>query len=722
MRFTAYIITVIFIHTAASEYKLPPKIIAQPPADVIGFHTKKDKQNATTLQIVCEAEGEPRPEFKWIKNGEEFNWRAYNGRISQLPDQGTLEFSKPQDEDVGEYQCSAINKWGNATSKAVMLRKINDPKPLSIHQDVSDVTVDVVEGSRLNLSCHSPYIFWFTADHLNNLDSINKSRITYDPKGNLWFNSIMKSDAIDAYNNTVRYICVWKTDNDKTFKIYKYFTLNVTIDASSASLNETEPVKHYVSPKNMVAQRGKTTELFCIFGGTPLPSITWYKDGSKLQFNRSIITMNYGKSLFIKQVDFEDKGTYTCKVSNGVGLNQSHSVELEVESKPYFTEELYTVMDIIEGEKIELKCVARGQPEPKITWKYMEEDISKAPHNQRIKVTPNSIIIDHSKIGDGGYYCCNASNSIGYVNNYFNVNVLGREPELKKNVKTVDGKTIKLPCYNVPCLKIRWFKNDEELSSERYSILKTGDLEIQDVLFSDAGLYQYELHNHLGKINAKIFLIVKQHTIIKNEPEDVTVKENETAMFRCDAETDSTLKLTIVWQSNDKLINFEIDSRFVQALDNSLIINNTTESDSGNYTCIARTSLDEIHARATLNVHKNEKYLGVESIAPPLFHRAQAINELPQPTAYETNAWMEKFELKRKVYKITTPRSKATFEESTTPKTLEGKIDSWQIGSVLALLILLLIIINVSKISHDHHIGKYKVGKKKPVVDRDNNR
>ena len=55
-----------------------------------------------------------------------------------------------------------------------------------------------------------------------------------------------------------------------------------------------EPTKQYVTDKNEVAYRGKDLRLWCIFGGTPLPTITWTRIGKELQEDR-ILYENYGK-------------------------------------------------------------------------------------------------------------------------------------------------------------------------------------------------------------------------------------------------------------------------------------------------------------------------------------------------------------------------------------------------------------------------------------------
>lgn len=72
--------------------------------------------------------------------------------------------------------------------------------------------------------------------------------------------------------------------------------------------------------------------------------------------------------------------------------------------------------------------------------------------------------------------------------------------------------------------------------------------------------------------------------------------------FRCNAVTDPSLPLIIDWLSNGEPIDFEMEPRFIRSSDYSLMITKTTELDSGTYTCVAHTDLDEARAQATLIV------------------------------------------------------------------------------------------------------------------------
>ncbi|XP_014218547.1 neuroglian isoform X2 [Copidosoma floridanum] len=603
MRFAGCIIATLVLHVAGLNQS-PPRITKQPPTDEVLFQVAQVNENEKPFLIECEAEGEPAPVYEWIKNGKDFKWQAYDDRISQQPGRGTLVISKPRDEDIGQYQCFARNEWGIATSNSVFVRK----SELSSFKVQSSEKVSEVEGSPLKLTCQppdgwpKPNVYWLIQDKVGNIKSINNSRMTLDPEGNLWFSNVTKHDAsVDFF-----YACAATSDFRNEYKIGNRVVLDVISAGSSANLNKREPVKQYVSRKNEVAHRGKKIELFCIYGGTPLPLTTWYKNGQKLQPNDRVTEGNYGKTLVIKHVNFEDKGTYSCDVSNGVGSAQSNSINLEVRSVPYFTVEP-EIINASEDETVEFKCEARGAPEPQIKWIYNGKPISEAPYNPRRKVTPNSIILENLLKNDTGNYGCNATNSLGYVYKDVYVNVQALEPEILQppmDEATVDGKTIRLTChvFGAPKPEVKWLRNGQELTGGRYKILETGDLEIEDVLFSDAGEYQCHASNKLGKVNASGLLAVKEHTKITDVPEDYEVKAGDMATFRCNAVTDSTLKLKIDWLSKGEPIIFGAEPRFVKTSDHSLVITKTTELDSGTYTCVARTDLDETQAQATLIV------------------------------------------------------------------------------------------------------------------------
>lgn len=83
--------------------------------------------------------------YKWIKNGKDFEWQAYDDRMSQQPGRGTLVITAPRDEDLGQYQCFAINEHGTATSNSVFVRKA---ELNSFKDDLPKVSVNALSSAK----------------------------------------------------------------------------------------------------------------------------------------------------------------------------------------------------------------------------------------------------------------------------------------------------------------------------------------------------------------------------------------------------------------------------------------------------------------------------------------------------------------------------------------------------------------------------------------------
>ncbi|XP_063870133.1 neuroglian-like isoform X1 [Scylla paramamosain] len=592
--------------TCEAVIKYPPMMTKQPPPnDEILFHvTSRPDQNDKPFLIECEAEGEPAPRYRWIKNGKEFDWQTYDNRISQQPGRGTLVITSPRDEDLGQYQCFATNELGTATSNSVFVRK----SELNSFKNQDPQTVEVTEGEPVRLACQppdgypKPSVYWMIQEDQGALRSINSSRMTVDPEGTLWFSNVTRFDE----SNDFTYACSATSAFRNEYKLGNRMYLRVSPTGNTAVQTKNEPKEQFKSRKNTVILKGTTLKLWCIFSGTPLPEMRWSKSNSTHFPHERVDFENYGKTLVIRYVDFEDEGTYECEASNGVGVAKSYSMNVEVQAIPYFVEEP-EVANKAEGETAEFHCKAWGKPPPKQYWIYNGMPITEAPINHRRVVEPEKIIIYNLTKGDTGNYGCNATNEHGYVYKDVYINVLALPPEIRRpptDVMTVDGKQVNMTCrvFGAPKPRITWIRDNEELTGGRFQVTNEGDLVINEVLFTDAGKYTCFAENKFGKQEADGSLVVKERTKITDAPQDYEVAAGQTATFRCNAVTDNDLDLSIQWQTDGEDIDFEQEPRFVQQSDFSLSITKTTELDSGKYTCVASTDLDQVDATASLIV------------------------------------------------------------------------------------------------------------------------
>ena len=132
---------------------------------------------------------------------------------------------------------------------------------------------------------------------------------------------------------------------------------------------------------------------------------------------------------------------------------------------------------------------------------------------------------------------------------------------------------------------------------------------LREVAFSDSGDYTCHAENRFGTKEAHGSLEVKDRTRITEQPQDYEVRAGDAATFRCNAVSDADLELRIDWLNDGKKIDFNAEPRFIQQSDFSLSISKTTELDSGSYTCVASTDLDEIKAPANLIVQGKEWWI-----------------------------------------------------------------------------------------------------------------
>ncbi|EDW07901.2 neuroglian isoform X1 [Drosophila mojavensis] len=584
----------------------PPRIIKQPPTDELLFKVaQQNKESDKPFIIECEADGQPEPEYRWIKNGKKFDWQAYDNRMLRQPGRGTLVITSPKDEDLGQYQCFASNEFGVATSNSVFVRKAE----LNAFKDEAARSVEAVEGEPFSLQCEAPdgwpkpTVNWLIQQTVDaGIKSINNSRMTLDPEGTLWFSNVTREDASGDF----WYACSATSVFRNEYKIGNKILLDVKQMGVSASQNRYPPKRQYVTRKNEVALRGKRVELYCIYGGTPLPQTVWLKNGKRVEWNDRITQGNYGKSLVIRQANFDDEGTYSCDVSNGVGQAQSYSINLKIHAIPYFTEEP-EIQNAAEDEEVVFNCKAAGHPEPTIQWIHNGKPIEQSEPNPRRTVTNNYIKIVNLVKNDTGNYGCNATNSLGYVYKDVYLNVLALPPEIQEPPRaeaTVNGRNITMRCrvFGAPKPQVKWRHNHNWLTGGRYTVLPSGDLQIQEVTFADNGNYTCLAVNKFGNETAQGSLVVKERTRITQEPQNYEVAAGQSATFRCNEAHDDTLDLEIEWLKDGQPIDFAAEARFVKTNDNSLTIAKTQELDSGEYTCVARTQLDEATAKANLIV------------------------------------------------------------------------------------------------------------------------
>ncbi|OQV18931.1 Neuroglian [Hypsibius exemplaris] len=606
-------VAVLCLASSAVAVTSPPYMVRQPPHELLYQISSPNREDRPVI-LDCEAKGDPLPEYRWTKNGQDFATSGSDDRVAQDPGKGTLTIHRPKDIDEGLYQCFAENSYGISLSNAVYLRRAG-LDTFRTEDTPEEIVVD--EGQQLTIKCNPPNgnprpnVFWILQSTQGAMTTVNGSRISVDVEGDLHFSNITLDDASgDKY-----YACSAFSPFLREYKTGELKKLIVR-PSGQAAPNKVAPVCQYTSPKHLTGMRGQNIDISCIYGGTPLPQVKWHRKGAELPPRRSQYS-DYGKVLRLKNLQFEDQGTYECSASNGVGIVQAHAFTLTVESDPYWITAPEVAMKA-EDEDQTFACLAGGVPEPRIQWFVNGTPYENLPANPRRTTNGTHITIRTvQKDIDTDNYQCNASNAHGYIFADVYMNVLALPAEIVEPPaevsETVEGATAVITCrvYGAPRPRVSWEKDGQTINVQpggggggggRYEIKKEGDLLVKGATFTDIGSYTCIAVNRFGEKRASGRLDIKRKTVVTAPPEDVERRAGESATFRCSATSDPTLETTIEWLRDGEPIKMGQNGRIFQNNDNSLTISEAQEVHSGMYTCIARTRLDTSEAHATLIV------------------------------------------------------------------------------------------------------------------------
>ncbi|XP_033246784.1 neogenin isoform X6 [Drosophila miranda] len=131
------------IKKAASEQPGGEHAVA--PSFLVG-PSPKTVREGDTVTLDCVANGMPKPQIKWLRNGEELDLNDLDSRFSIIGT-GSLQISSAEDIDSGNYQCRASNTVDSLDAQATVQVQV----PPKFIQAPRDKTAH--EKEELELEC-----------------------------------------------------------------------------------------------------------------------------------------------------------------------------------------------------------------------------------------------------------------------------------------------------------------------------------------------------------------------------------------------------------------------------------------------------------------------------------------------------------------------------------------------------------------------------------------
>ncbi|XP_073731004.1 hemicentin-1 isoform X10 [Misgurnus anguillicaudatus] len=570
-----------------NDIKKPPNITKQAVSQTVF--------SLDDVNLACEASGDPKPSFRWVKDGNQF------GEV--LLGSGNLTANKTKDLRFyhGTYRCYAANELGTAVSDVVHLTTEAVP---TLPKEKVQQEHQFEEGVSTVLICNppkssvTPKIHWMDSQWRHIPQS---ERVTTSLDGNLYFANLLQSDSRNDYICNAHYI--------KASISLPKKPISISVTPSNSMVNNRQPRMHYPAGthSSYLILKGQTLTLECIPEGLPTPEVHWERKDSPLSSNRAKI-LNYNHWLQIEKVSEKDNGEYVCTARNSQG-SVMHHYTVTVEAAPSWTKKPEEHM-YAPGETVKLDCHAEGIPTPNITWSINGVPLSGTDLEPRRSVVSGTLILSKVQYSDTAVYQCEATNKHATILLNTHVHVV----ELSPQILTADGivyrnktgSTVILKCrtFGSPRPTVDWeiFDSSPALSNAKMSQMANGNLQISNVSQEESGSYTCLVRD--SNITISAVLEVLNRTKIVAPPQHLRVIRGNDAVLQCKYSVDHQLKnLTLQWKKDgQKIVASANGHKYTEYPNGSLKVTDVQIEDSGEYSCEIRTELDSDDASGSITV------------------------------------------------------------------------------------------------------------------------
>ncbi|KAM9812236.1 immunoglobulin superfamily member 10 isoform X1 [Syngnathus typhle] len=557
------------------------------------------------LKLNCSAIGEPEPRITWRLPSNAMVEQSHRmGSRFQVLENGTLVVNSVIDKDAGDYLCMAKSTSGDD----VQFMKVKvSMKPAKIDHKPHGKK-KVLYGNDFKVDCKAsgapkPEISWGLPDGtvVNSAlqaDSLNGGRrirrFTLFDNGTLYVNQVGMSEEGD-------YTCIAENQVGKD-----EMHVHITVVTAAPKIRQNSETFARLKP-------GGNIRFDCEAIGEPKPRILWMlptNDVIAASNERYLLHVN--GSLDIRNAKLVDGGEYVCVARNPAGENR-RVYKLEIGGNPPVINGYHQNRTVVKDfstkySKKFIDCKAEGNPPPTITWIMPDNIFLRAPYfGGRINVHHNGTLeIRNVRPTDTGEFICMATNDGGESVLVVQLEVTNtlRRPVFKnpfnERILSPLGKTNVLNCSadGHPKPDISWIlPNGTRLTAGRNShrrVDNDGTLVIYNSGVEDAGKYRCGAKNIMGYIEKLVILDVGQKPYILTRPRGIIRSMfGEPLVLHC--LSDGSPKPKIYWTlpGGHTLTQPQVVGRYNLLKNGTLIVQDTTLYDRGNYICRARNDAGE---------------------------------------------------------------------------------------------------------------------------------
>lgn len=279
------------------------------------------------------------------------------------------------------------------------------------------------------------------------------------------------------------------------------------------------------------------------FEGTPVPEVTWLKEGKEIKPSKAVkITVTETKTtLSISKTSPQKAGKYEVRAINPKGEARTSGSVTVTQNKemleavaPRFIQPI-TSQVVTPGETVIMEAVVEAQPMASFQW-YLGPVPLVSSSEVRITTLDNGsvLLIDEVTTKTAGPITCRAENAIGSVTSTATIEVVEETeweetteliyPRFVKRLSPVtvmDGEKVTFTCQVVgkPIPKVQWFFNDQPVQEAKDVTISQDSegicmLAISEVFPENAGEYTCRAVNKIGEAICKTSLIVEGKLIL----------------------------------------------------------------------------------------------------------------------------------------------------------------------------------------------------------------
>ncbi|XP_047416499.1 neuronal cell adhesion molecule isoform X31 [Sciurus carolinensis] len=366
---------------AKSSKERPPTFLTPE-----GNASHKEELRGNVLSLECIAEGLPTPIIYWIKeDGTLPINRTFYRNFKK-----TLQIVHVSEADSGNYQCIAKNALGaihhtiSVTVKAAPYW-IMAPQNLVLSPGEDGTLICRANGNP------KPRISWLT-------NGVPIEIAPDDPSRKIDGDTIIFSNVQER--SSAVYQC--NASNE-----YGYLLANAFVNVLA------EPPR-ILTASNTLYQviANRPALLDCVFFGSPLPTIEWFKGAKGSALHEDIYVLHENGTLEIPVAQKDSSGTYTCVARNKLGMAKN-DVHLEIKDPTRIIKQPeYAVVQ--RGSTVSFECKVKHDHTlvPTVTWL---KDNSELPNDERFTVNKDHLVVADVSDDDGGTYTCVANTTLDNV-------------------------------------------------------------------------------------------------------------------------------------------------------------------------------------------------------------------------------------------------------------------------------------------------------------------